>query len=142
MAAEKAIIISTHVLEEVQAVCTRAVIIGQGRVLADGTADQLLTMLPDHTAVCVVVPEAAAAAAAGILRALPNVAAVFETPLAGGHTKLRLTPRNAAPLIGDVGAAVRSHNLPAIEIYQDGGSLDDVFRLITTGILPGAAAAA
>jgi ABC-2 type transport system ATP-binding protein len=133
MAAEKAIIISTHILEEVQAVCTRAVIIGQGKVLADGTADQLLTMLPDHTAVCVVVPEAAAVAAAGTLRALPGVAAVFETPLPGGRTKLRLTPRGANPLIGDVGAAVRANAIPAIEIYQDGGSLDDVFRLITTG---------
>ncbi len=36
MAAEKAIIISTHILEEVEAVCTRAVIIDRGRVVADG----------------------------------------------------------------------------------------------------------
>ncbi|MHB1205404.1 MAG: ABC transporter ATP-binding protein [Rhodospirillaceae bacterium] len=142
MAAEKAIIISTHILEEVQAVCTRAVIIGRGRVLADGTADQLLTMLPDHTAVCVVVPEAAAAGAAATLRALQGVAAVFETPLAGGRTKLRLTPRGANSLIGEVGAAVRSNAIPAIEIYQDGGSLDDVFRLITTGTAGATAAAA
>ena len=133
MASEKAIIISTHILEEVQAVCSRAVIIGRGRVLADGTADHLLTMLPDHTAVCVVVPEASAASAAAVLRALPGVTAVFETPLPGGRTKLRLTPRGSNPLIDDVGAAVRANTIPAIEIYQDGGSLDDVFRLITTG---------
>src|SRR5437879_4778814 len=37
MAAEKAIIISTHLLEEVEAVCTRAVIIDRGRIVADGT---------------------------------------------------------------------------------------------------------
>ncbi|WP_460019481.1 ABC transporter ATP-binding protein [Magnetospira thiophila] len=37
MAADKAIIVSTHILEEVEAVCTRAVVIGGGRVLADGT---------------------------------------------------------------------------------------------------------
>ena len=133
MAAEKVIIVSTHILEEVQAVCTRAVIIGQGRVLADGTADDLLTRLPDHTAVCVVLPAANGAAAAGILRTLPDVAAVFETPISNGRTKLRLTPRDGAPLIEAVGAAVRAHNLPVLEIYQDGGSLDDVFRLITTG---------
>ena len=132
MAAEKAIIISTHILEEVQAVCTRAVVIGQGRVLADGTADELLTRLPDHTAVCVVVPAAAAASAATALRAAPGVAAVFETPLAGGRTKLRLTPRDRSPLIEAVGAAVRANAIPAVEIYQDGGTLDDVFRLITT----------
>ncbi len=133
MAAEKAIIISTHILEEVQAVCTRAVIIGHGRVLADGTADELLTRLPDHTAVCVVVPAAASVSAAATLRALPGVAAVFETPLSGGRTKLRLTPRDRSPLIEAVGAAIKAGAIPAIEIYQDGGTLDDVFRLITTG---------
>ena len=36
MAAEKCIVVSTHILEEVDAVCTRAMIIARGRVLADG----------------------------------------------------------------------------------------------------------
>ena len=42
MAADKAIIISTHILEEVEAVCTRAVIIARGRIVADGTAEDLM----------------------------------------------------------------------------------------------------
>ncbi|MDD3585083.1 MAG: ABC transporter ATP-binding protein [Kiritimatiellae bacterium] len=41
MAADKAIIISTHILEEVDAVCTRAIIISDGRVAANGTPDEL-----------------------------------------------------------------------------------------------------
>ena len=41
MSAEKAIIISTHILEEVDAVCTRALIISQGEIKADGTPDEL-----------------------------------------------------------------------------------------------------
>ncbi len=41
MAADKAIIISTHILEEVDAVCTRAMIISRGRLLIDGTPDEL-----------------------------------------------------------------------------------------------------
>jgi len=41
MAAEKAIIVSTHILEEVDAVCSRAIIIAKGRVVADGTPDAL-----------------------------------------------------------------------------------------------------
>ena len=44
MSAEKAIIISTHILEEVDAVCTRALIISQGEIKADGTPDQLRAM--------------------------------------------------------------------------------------------------
>ncbi len=41
MAPGRAIVVSTHILEEVSAVCTRAVIIGAGRLLADGTPDRL-----------------------------------------------------------------------------------------------------
>ncbi len=40
MAADKAIIISTHILEEVEAVCSRAVIIAHGRLLAEGRPDE------------------------------------------------------------------------------------------------------
>lgn len=47
MSKDRAIIISTHILEEVDAVCTRAVIIDQGRVVADGTADELRQLMPD-----------------------------------------------------------------------------------------------
>lgn len=46
MAKEKAIIISTHILEEVDAVCTRAIIIAQGEVKADGTPEKLCALDP------------------------------------------------------------------------------------------------
>ncbi|MGE4063638.1 MAG: ABC transporter ATP-binding protein [Rhodospirillaceae bacterium] len=140
MAAEKAIIVSTHILEEVEAVCTRAVIIGAGRVLADGTAAQLRARLPQSNAVCVVVPQAAAAAAAAQFKSMSSVATVFENPAENGMVKLRLMPRGEAPLTSEVSATVRNHGIPASEIYQDRGSLDDVFRLITTGAAPRAAA--
>ncbi|HBA85591.1 MAG TPA: multidrug ABC transporter ATP-binding protein [Verrucomicrobia bacterium] len=46
MAAGKAIVISTHILEEVEAVCTKAVIIGDGRILACGTPAELKARSP------------------------------------------------------------------------------------------------
>ena len=46
MAAEKAIIVSTHILEEVDAVCTRAIVIADGEIRADGTPEQLRGMDP------------------------------------------------------------------------------------------------
>ncbi|MFN9164387.1 MAG: ABC transporter ATP-binding protein [Alphaproteobacteria bacterium] len=48
MAASKAIIISTHILEEVEAVCTRAIIIDKGRIVADGTPTELLAKAPSR----------------------------------------------------------------------------------------------
>jgi ABC-2 type transport system ATP-binding protein len=46
MAPDKAIVISTHLLEEVDAVCTRAMIITHGNVLADATPAELAKMHP------------------------------------------------------------------------------------------------
>jgi ABC-2 type transport system ATP-binding protein len=46
MAPGRAIVVSTHILEEVDAVCSRAVIIDRGRIVADGTANELRTLIP------------------------------------------------------------------------------------------------
>jgi ABC-2 type transport system ATP-binding protein len=46
MARDKAIIVSTHILEEVDAVCTRAVVIARGRIVADATASGLMQLAP------------------------------------------------------------------------------------------------
>ncbi len=46
MGQNKAIIFSTHILEEVEAACSRAIIIDRGKVIADGTPDQLKRLVP------------------------------------------------------------------------------------------------
>ena len=51
MAEDKAIIISTHILEEVEAICTRAVIVARGRVVADARPDELKSRLRRYNAV-------------------------------------------------------------------------------------------
>lgn len=133
MAAEKAIIVSTHILEEVEAVCTRAVIIGRGQVLADGTASDLRAKVPQGSAVCVVLPTDSASAASNIFRGLASVDQVIEAERTSKDVTLRIIPKEASPLVGEIAAVVRQHNIPAIEVFQDRGSLDAVFRLITTG---------
>ena len=51
MAPNKAVILSTHILEEVESVCTRAVIISNGQLRADGTPDELIAQSDRHGAV-------------------------------------------------------------------------------------------
>ena len=46
MASQKAIVISTHILEEVEAVCTRTIIISEGQIVASGTAAELKARSP------------------------------------------------------------------------------------------------
>jgi ABC-2 type transport system ATP-binding protein len=51
MAEEKAVIISTHILEEVEAICSRAVIISQGKIVEEGAPDKIASRAPEHNAV-------------------------------------------------------------------------------------------
>jgi len=44
---EKAILFSTHILEEVQAACSRAVIVDKGKIVIDGTPEELIAQAPD-----------------------------------------------------------------------------------------------
>ncbi len=133
MAAEKAIIISTHILEEVSAVCTRAVIIGHGKLLADGTSDELLAKLPDYHAVAVVVAPAQVEAAVAALRGIDNVAYVHSQMLGPDRASVRAVPKQHQSILAAVAQAMRNAGITPSEMYQDRGDLDDVFRLITTG---------
>jgi ABC-2 type transport system ATP-binding protein len=139
MAADKAIIISTHILEEVAAVCTRAVIIGHGKLLADGTSEQLLARLPDYHAVAVIIPAVQSDAAIAALRNVAGVAYTQSYALDNGLIRLRAIPKDNLPILPDVATALRNNGINVSQIFQDRGDLDDVFRLITTGAMQSAA---
>ncbi len=134
MAKDKAIIVSTHILEEVEAVCTRAVVIDRGRIVADGTAEELQARAPYHNAVALRVPAANADAVAAALRSLPSLDKV--DTLIGANSlgvQLRCVPRPkaGAALATEVAALIRDKGLPVTELFVERGKLDDVFRRIT-----------
>ena len=131
MAPEKAIIISTHLLEEVEAICTRAVIIDRGIVVADGTPSELLARSRYHNAVTMTLAEADADAAAVKLKALANVAQV-ERKAIDGDIQLTAFPKSGALLIEAVSALAVREGLKVKGLYAEPGRLDEVFRAITT----------
>lgn len=132
MAAQKAIVVSTHILEEVEAVCTRAVIIDKGRIVADGTAEDLQRRLPYHNAVSVRVAADASGSALAAMKGIGGVRDVEEVSKANGHAHLRALSAGTGEIIGDVAAALREKSINVNEIYVERGRLDDVFRDITT----------
>lgn len=132
MAAEKAIIISTHILEEVEAVCTRAVVINRGTIVADGTAEDLLHRITHHGAVSIRVPTERSDAAIRLLREAADVARVETIGKANGHIQLRALPREGTLEAARVASMLRAQQIPIDELYVERGRLDDVFRQITT----------
>ena len=127
LAKDKIVIISTHILEEVSALCTRAVIIAGGRLLADGTPLELESRSRYHQAVTLL---ADAAVDSSALAALPGVAGVERNERDGSLTVLASAGQVIFPqvnqLIHQRGWAVR-------EIEVERGRLDEVFRSLTRG---------
>ena len=126
MAADKAIIISTHILEEVEAVCSRAVVINKGVIVADGTADDLMQRMHYHGEVSLKVVADRADAA---IRALSNASETVRKP--NGYLLLRAIPRQKTMSAAEVAAVLRAQNIPVDELYVERGRLDEVFRQIT-----------
>jgi ABC-2 type transport system ATP-binding protein len=129
----KAIIISTHILEEVDAVCDRTIIIDHGKIVSDGTPAQLHARSPEHNAVALKVPLADADKTIATLKALPEVAEVETTEKTEQVASLLARPRNGQFIADLVGNTLRENHINASDINNIVGQLDDVFRTVTTG---------
>lgn len=131
MAAEKAIIISTHILEEVDAVCSRAIIIAAGRLLFDGTPTELQARSDMHNAVSLTMGTQTADGAEAELAGLAGVERVDRLAEDADHVTLLVVPKQDADIMTHVSAAIHSHNWPVHSLRLEAGKLDDVFRQIT-----------
>ena len=134
MGRDKAIIISTHILEEVEAVCTRAVIIAQGRLVFDGTPVALKGRSLSHNAVTIRVKRDAAAQALTNLATVAGVARVVEKPATNGIATLVAFPVDGKSIIQDVSDRLRRDGCPIEGLTVDSGELDEVFRRLTTTV--------
>jgi ABC-2 type transport system ATP-binding protein len=126
----KAIVISTHLLEEVEAVCSRAIIIAGGRILADGTPAELAARSRYHNAVRLDLASGDTAAIAAELREQPGVAAV-EITSDDGQAGLCVFSRDGQPISDAIVRFARECGWPVTGLYVERGRLDDVFRTIT-----------
>lgn len=133
MAPNKAIIISTHILEEVDAICSRALIIDRGKIVADGTPQELTARSRYHNAVQIALDGTVAEAAREAFSAMPNVARLEEGARTDGQCAFTLFPRDSATLVDEVGAYARTQGWAVHHLYAEPGRLDEVFRALTTG---------
>jgi ABC-2 type transport system ATP-binding protein len=132
MGETKAIIFSTHILEEVEAVCSRAVIIDRGTIVANGTPAELKQRSAQAGAVTLRLGNGSAAAVKGKvdrLQAVERSLVVNESP-----ATVRAFPRpQCAPdeFSRALGELVVQERWPLVELRREEGRLDEVFRDIT-----------
>jgi len=128
LARERTIILSTHILEEVQAVCTRAIVIARGKLLADATPIELEQRSRYHRALSLQVADSVAARSA--LDGLAGVAAVESDADTG---RLLVLPLRGAELLQPVLERLQARGIGYSDARIERGRLDDVFRHLTLG---------
>jgi ABC-2 type transport system ATP-binding protein len=126
MARDKVIVISTHILEEVHAVCNRAIIIAGGQLLADATPAELEARSRYHMAVSLTTPEADKARQ--VLSGIDEIDAIEIDPQ---DQRLTAFPKPGRQIFAAVSEALTRHQLKVSELQLESGRLDEVFRTIT-----------
>lgn len=139
MASDKAIIISTHILEEVDAVCNQAMIIARGRILANGTPKELLALSQFSGAYSILITSSLQSTVSASLQALPEVASIEAASEGDELCRITAFPAPDVKLHEVVSGLVHAHGWPALEIRRESGRLDDVFRQLTTEVGQGGA---
>ena len=132
MGEKKAIIFSTHILEEVEAVCSRAIIIDRGQIVANGTPAELKRKSEYGGAVLVAVRGAPAAQLADRFAAIPNARKVTIVKEENGEVWARIFPKTDSrngELVRNTMTAVNGWQIA--ELRTEEGRLDEVFRNIT-----------
>ncbi len=127
LAKDKIVIVSTHILEEVAAVCSRALIIAHGKVVADGTPYELERQSKYHQAVSLVLEQPVDVQP---LTALAGVAGVEQS---ADGLQLTVLPQGDAVIFPAVNALLAAQNWPVREVNVERGRLDEVFRRLTVG---------
>jgi len=128
MARDRTILISTHLLEEVRALCNRVVIIANGRLMVDATPAELESRSRYHGAVSFSAP--GSGVSQEMLGRLPQVASIEVDPMDG---RITVFPRQGERILEPVETLLREQGLEVSEIQLERGRLDEVFRQITSG---------
>ena len=128
MSVEKVIILSTHILEEVEEVCSRVIIIANGQIKKDGTPEELLASSETAGAVTITLNSDIIKDASEFFK---NKSSVKKVELLE-NTKLSVFPEKRENFTKNIIEECNQHSWEILDIFVDKGNLAKVFRKITT----------
>jgi ABC-2 type transport system ATP-binding protein len=131
MAKSKLVVISTHMLEEVDAVCNRAIIIAHGKICVDDTPAALEARSRFHNAVSM--KPADPAKLASIRNAVSTLSEVASTEIDSASGRLTAFPAPGKLPLRPISALAERNGWELAELHLESGRLDEVFRTVTGG---------
>lgn len=126
MAKDKTIIISTHILEEVHAVCDRAIIIADGRIVADNSPAELENMSKYHNAVTF-----EADIAFSLLDEIKSMSCVRDVEYEAKRKKITVYPAQSIYIFDEISDFLKANKIHVTRLSMEAGRLDEVFRNVT-----------
>src|SRR6184192_3137641 len=126
---DRTVILSTHVLSEVQHTCSRLLIISRGKIVADGPVDRLIQQAEGAVAIAV---EAAGTGVAEALRELPGVRRVEAGRSADGRVAVTLDRKSSTDLRPEIYGLAKTRGWTLYELHQAAASLEDLFHQLTS----------
>ena len=129
---EKVIIISTHVLEEVEAMCSRAVIINKGKIVLDDTPRALMSMSQTHQTLFFLLPDYQKERAETIFTEMSQVTLANVRKETENAFLFTLLPTQKESVTADVVEALRRQNVKILDMYVEKGRLEEVFHAFTS----------
>jgi len=123
----KCIILSTHILDEVERICNRAMIISQGKILVDSTPHELIARAPNHNVVRLTLVEEDAELVRNIEQQAWCSRIDRESP-----TRITIHPRDGNNHLNELMELARDAKVESVHLQE--GRLEDVFRKMTEGV--------
>jgi ABC-2 type transport system ATP-binding protein len=142
---KKTVIFSTHILQEVQATCSRVIIISDGKIAADGSPDELSRKASGQGEILVEVggTRGSEGAVRGLLEHVEGIAQISSARVPGGPYRaaagepetalLRVIPKPGNDPRGDIARVIATAtDMDLLQLSQERASLEEVFRKLTT----------
>jgi ABC-2 type transport system ATP-binding protein len=124
VSANKTVLFSTHILQEVQALCNRVIVINQGQIVADDSVENLLH---GHATSQTVVVEFDSPVKEEALKLLPGLKSITQV----SPVVFRIVSQEGVDLRTEIVRLAADHNLALVGLKQEENSLEDIFRRLT-----------
>ncbi|MEC8359531.1 MAG: ABC transporter ATP-binding protein [SAR324 cluster bacterium] len=128
---DRTILVSTHILEEVEAICTRAIILSEGKIVGDGTPEELLSKSVYHNAINLKISVKPNQNVQQILLGIPSVERVEIQSSNHQTLSFVILAKQGKPILEEVKERLDQQNVKILEMYVEKGRLDEVFRQMT-----------
>ncbi len=132
----KTIVLSSHILSEVEVTCDRIIIINSGKIVADAKTDELKSMTSGAKVVVVEFKNDLKEQVEGFVQKLKGNPAVSDVEEEREQTvKLKITYKDKEDIRGEIFDLLKNTELQIINFYQEDETLESVFRMLTSNAL-------